>query len=280
MSFLSDVKSALPLLAAVSLWGGPSAAQGAEDCLLKPGADVQLAVQAPGVVRDVTVGRGDTVTRGDVLLTQVDRMEAAALAVAQARSEDRSAIDGVQARLAVAEAQLQRVRNLADGSLVTRERLEAAEQDALLLRQELAAARGRQRIAVLEAAEAREAHDRLILKAPIDGVVTERFVDPGEFASEQAPVLSIADLDPLLVEAWIGAAYWGHVVAGDTADVLVGNDPETRRAAWVTSVDPVIETVSETFRVTLELPNPGLRLPAGLPCRIEMDSRPIDRAAR
>jgi RND family efflux transporter MFP subunit len=162
------------------------------------------------------------------------------------------------------------MRALADGSLVTRERLEAAEQDVLGLRQELSAAEARHRIAVLEAREAREAHARLTLTAPLDGVVTERHVDPGEFASEQAPVLSIAALDPLRVEAWIGAGYWGRVTAGDTATVRVSNAPEARHAARVTSVDPVMETVSETFRVTLELPNPDRSLPAGLPCRLEL----------
>jgi membrane fusion protein, multidrug efflux system len=254
----------LPVVLSLAL--SSAQAQVAQECLVKPSADVRLAVKTPGVVASVTVSRGDTVTEGQVLLTQVDDIEAANLRIAQARAADTSGVDGARARRQVAEAQLDRLKKLANSSLVTRERLDEAEQDALILRQEENAAAAALAIAGLEAERALAARDRLVLRAPLSGVITDRNVDPGEFASEQAPVLTIATLDPLRVEAWIDAAEWGRIKQGDMAEIASELDPETRRPAQIVAVDPVLETVSSTFRVTFDVPNPDGTMPAGVAC--------------
>lgn len=243
-------------------------AQQAQECLIKPSAEVRLSVKTAGVVASVAVARGDSVDAGQVLLTQVDDIEAANLRIAQARAADRSGLEGARARRLVAEAQLERLRQLASGSLVTRERLDEAEQNALILRQEEEAAKAALAIAELEADRARVARERLILHAPLSGVVTSRSIDPGEFASEQTPVLTIASLDPLRIEAWIDAADWGRIARGDRAEIASELDPDSRHTAVVVAVDPVLETVSSSFLVTLNLPNPGGALPAGVTCAL------------
>ena len=43
-------------------------------------------------------------------------------------------------------------------------------------------------------------------------------------------------------------------------------------SARVTQVDAVIDAASNTFRVRLELPNPGGTIPSGLRCRIAFSS--------
>ncbi|SHJ60488.1 RND family efflux transporter, MFP subunit [Palleronia salina] len=248
--------------------GGSAWAQTAEDCLLEPSAELRLAVRTPGVVASVHAARGDAVGAGDVLLTQVDEVERARLNVARGRAEDRATLDGIVARLDVARAQRDRISALAEGDLVTQERLDAAEQDVLSLLQERAAAESTLRSAALEAEAARAALDQLVLRAPQAGVVTERGLDPGEFADQQSPAFTVVTLDPLHVQAWIPARYWGGVARGDVAQLSVPARGDGRLEADVIAVDPILETVSETFRVTLALPNPDSRLPAGLPCTL------------
>jgi membrane fusion protein (multidrug efflux system) len=105
------------------------------------------------------------------------------------------------------------------------------------------------------------------IKSPINGVVVERFMHPGEFP-KQEKILKLAQIDPLRVDVYAPVAMLGKVAVGKTVYVkpeppLTGEYP-----AKVTVVDRVVDAASGTFGVRLELPNRDLKLPAGLKCTI------------
>ena len=105
------------------------------------------------------------------------------------------------------------------------------------------------------------------IKSPINGVVVERFMHPGEFP-KQEKILKLAQIDPLRVEVYAPVSMLGKVAVGSTAYVkpeppLTGEYP-----AKVTVVDRVVDAASGTFGVRLELPNQSLKLPAGLKCTV------------
>ena len=58
--------------------------------------------------------------------------------------------------------------------------------------------------------------------------------------------------------------------------MVVGVTPEFpnagSRQARVVLADKLIDGASNTFRVRLELPNPGLTIPAGLRCKVDLSS--------
>ena len=99
-------------------------------------------------------------------------------------------------------------------------------------------------------------------------MVTERALGPGEFRNDQAHILTVAEMDPLRVEAFLPVALYGTLKVGDTAQVMPEQPVGGRYAAKVTVVDQVLDAASGTVGVRLELPNPGLRLPAGIHCRL------------
>jgi len=90
---------------------------------------------------------------------------------------------------------------------------------------------------------------RKTIGSPINVVVVERFWSPGEYGSGQlkreAPILKLAQLDPLRVEAYARVSLYEKISVGMQAKV---------------SVDRVIDSASSTFRVRLELPNPNQHL--------------------
>jgi len=105
------------------------------------------------------------------------------------------------------------------------------------------------------------------IKSPINGVVVERFMHPGEFP-KQEKILKLAQIDPLRVDVYAPVSMLGKVAVGNTAYVkpeppLTGEHP-----AKVTVVDRVVDAASGTFGVRLELPNHHLKLPAGLKCTV------------
>jgi membrane fusion protein, multidrug efflux system len=105
------------------------------------------------------------------------------------------------------------------------------------------------------------------IRSPVNGVVVERFMHPGEFP-KQEKILKLAQIDPLRVEVYAPVTMLGKIAVGMTAQVkpeppLTGEYP-----AKVTVVDHVVDAASGTFGVRLELPNHDLKLPAGLKCSI------------
>ncbi len=108
---------------------------------------------------------------------------------------------------------------------------------------------------------------RRTIRSPIPGVVMERSLSTGEFA-KQDPILKIAQLDPLRVEAYAPVSMLGKIVVGAEAQVLPQAPVNGNYLAKVTVVDRVIDAASGTFGIRLELPNPNFQLSAGLKCKL------------
>lgn len=105
------------------------------------------------------------------------------------------------------------------------------------------------------------------IKSPVNGVVVERYMHPGEFP-KQEKILKLAQIDPLRVEVYVPVAMLGKIAMGRTAYVKPEPPVTGEYVAKVTVVDRVVDAASGTFGVRLELPNHDLKLPAGLKCTV------------
>jgi len=132
---------------------------------------------------------------------------------------------------------------------------------------ELEEAKENKRIAGLEFKRSVAVVRRMTIYSPINGVVMERLLSPGEFVEDQ-PVLKLAQIHPLYVEVFAPVELLGSIKVGMPADVLQEEPVGNLYKARVTIVDQVVDAASGTFGVRLELPNPKYRLPAGLKCRV------------
>ena len=79
------------------------------------------------------------------------------------------------------------------------------------------------------------------LVAPTDGVVRSRLMEPGEMASPQRPVLSLAILNPKWVRAYVSEPNLGHVHPGMKATVKADSFPDRKFEGWVGFISPVAE---------------------------------------
>jgi len=110
------------------------------------------------------------------------------------------------------------------------------------------------------------------IKSPVNGVVVERFMHPGEFP-KQEKILKIAQIDPLRVEVYAPVTMFGKITVGMTAYVKPEPPLTGEYAAKVTVVDRVVDAASGTFGVRMELPNTDLKLPAGLKCSVRFGKK-------
>ncbi len=110
--------------------------------------------------------------------------------------------------------------------------------------------------------------------APYGGVITARMLQRGEFVARGEPVVKIADLSTLHGEFEVPERLAGTLSPGMQASLAVRTTGEPREGTIV-AVNPSIDRTNRTFLVKVAVPNPDLRLQAGLfaTARFELPAR-------
>jgi RND family efflux transporter MFP subunit len=249
-----------------------SEAPGTEfECVIEPHQLVKLASPVVGVIARLDVDRGDFVRRDQILGKLEDGVEAATLALAQARATNEYVSKSYEARLQFLRSKYNRLNDLHSKAISSQASLEEADAEAKVAEQQLKEAQLNREVAYLEIQRAEEVLKQRTLRSPIDGVVVERLLVPGEYQNEQTPILTLAQIDPLRVEVFVSTAYYGQIRAGSKAEVRPEQPVGGAYAAVVTVVDRVLDAASGTFGVRLALPNPDLLLPAGIACKVSFE---------
>jgi RND family efflux transporter MFP subunit len=250
-----------------SLAAGPSRA--GLDCMVQPHQIVQVGSAAPGVIDKILVDRGDFVQAGQVLVQLQAGVERAALAVARERAKQEGELKVATGSAELAQRELQRAKELRAENFVSQTYLDKQQAEAQVAGGRTDQASERRRLAQREVDLAAAQLAQRSIGAPIAGVVVERFLSPGEFV-DQKPILRVAAIDPLRVDVLVPAAAFGKVQTGMQGLVTPELIDTKEHAATVKTVDRVIDAATNTFRVRLELPNPGGALPAGLRCKVNL----------
>lgn len=277
--------------------------------------EVTISSKVGGEITVFHVGEGSAVKKGDRLADvdhasldiQLRQAEAGvALARAQldllrkgARAEDiRQAEESVklaESALKVAEDDAARMRALAGKGSVTPKQRDDAEARLTAARAQAAASgeglkkiRRLARPEEIKAAEARlaqaEAAADLLkktisdcrLKAPADGVVTNRAVEAGEFVVAGAAVLTVSTLSPVRLMIYVPEKDLGRISLGQAAEVRVDSFPGRAFPGKVTYISAEAEftpknvqtkedRIKLVFGVKIELPNADGALKPGLP---------------
>jgi multidrug efflux pump subunit AcrA (membrane-fusion protein) len=195
------------------------------------------------------------------------------------------------ARVALAEANLQRSRDLIDRNAIAQANLDQHETDLRTAEASLArveaelelakAGPTQEEIAVVVAAiaqaqadvdQAKWELDNTIIRAPFDGVVTERFVDEGErvTAMPRVEIMELVDLSVVNAQLCVPEQYMNRIHAGDMAKVFVKNCPEPVSGV-VSLVNDKVDPENRTFRIRISIPNEDQRLKAGQFVRVAID---------
>jgi RND family efflux transporter MFP subunit len=219
----------------------------------------------------VRVKRGDSVTKGQVLVTLESGPERAAFALAQSRAQAVGEIKAAEARVDITLKKLKRAEELVKQNFVSVNARDEAEAEHKLASEELRRAQENQKIAGHEAKRAAEVLAMRTIRSPFSGVVVEVLLKPGEFGAItfKDPILKLAEIDPLHVEVILPVSLYGKVKQGQHATVMPEAPVGGRYETVVKIVDRVVDAASGTFGVRLELPNKNFALPAGVRCKVQ-----------
>lgn len=231
---------------------------------LAPRARVGVKPRVPGAIERVLVDIGAAVREGQTLAT-IDRREIDAQADAAAASVAvaTAGVDAAEAGLSNATTELERARNLFEKGALPRQRLDAAEtaNKAALAQRELA----RASLAQAQAAQrrAREVQRDTTLTSPVAGHVVERNYDPGAMPGD-LPVVVIADLRVLKLEAGVSELEAGRLKVGMPAEVIVQARSGEKYVGELAAIAPEVNERNRHFRIEIRVPNPDAVLLSGM----------------
>jgi RND family efflux transporter MFP subunit len=114
------------------------------------------------------------------------------------------------------------------------------------------------------------------IKSPIDGVVTERPLYPGETAAAGTPLLVIMDTSSVIARAHIPQSDAVLLKPGDTASIAAPGDIHVD--GKVTLVSPALDPNSTTVEVWIAAPNPDSRLRPGTTVNVQMVAKTLNDA--
>lgn len=260
-----------------------------------------VAPQTAGKVVAVGVDIGSYVRRGQTLVQLDDtelklHVDQAAVQVEQAKANVRQAEEKIGLRpgqtfdpnrvaevaaakvtFELAEKNLQRAEKLIESGDVSRSFYDEqrARRDQLKEQYEVALAQARQNYAAVDVARtsvanaqsqlalARKNLSYAVIPAPIDGFVTERVADLGEYVSPQQKVVTIVRTNPLRIRIDVPEQAIPEVKVGQSVSITTSAWPDKNFSGRIARIAPNVSATSRTLTVEAEIENSSNALKPG-----------------
>ena len=215
----------------------------------------RISPEVAGLVATLHVDEGDEVKQGDTLL-ELDKVLAG--------------IDSAAARARVKEARA-RLKE------AVRQKDEAAE---LVAKKHIPATRHEATLAIVEMDTAvlerlkkelnrrEEIVSRHVIKAPFDGVITQKMIEKGEWVSIDTPLLELAEINLLRVNVPVPQFYFNDLQLGTPVRLTFDAYPGRDFLAEVTMKVPMSNVSTRTFPVKIDLDNSERLLAPGMSARV------------
>lgn len=246
----------------VEISKGDLAAVVAATGTLEPVTTVQVGTQVSGIIDQVNVDFNDHVTAGQVIA----RIDTTLLASAVASS--RTQVERAEAELRHAQREFTRLSALHQESMISDSEFNTAQYNLDVSQAGVKSAR-------IELGRAQRNLGYATITAPIDGVVVQRSVDPGQTvqASFSSPELfKIAgDLTALQILASVDESDIGQIAEGQAVKFTVQAYPDDSFTGQVRQVrlQSVVEENVVNYIAVIEVANPDGRLLPGMTASVD-----------
>ena len=108
--------------------------------------------------------------------------------------------------------------------------------------------------------------DKRSIKAPFDGIISEKMIEETEFISVGTPLFTIIDLDPIKIEGYLSEFDVNKVSVGTKA--IIEDSNGIKKNGIISFISPSAETSTRTFEITIEANNKDLSYKSGITTKI------------
>ena len=197
-------------------------------------------------------------------------------------------LDALRVQHEIAGRNYERMQRLVAAQAATAQQLDQAERDYKVLGEQIQGAEAQQRSAAEEvkSADARLAQigqqlAKSRITSPVAGTVLARYTDRGEFVQPGQPLYKIANLDSMILRAYVNETQLARVKLGGPASVSIDSGGKARRSlagtvSWVSPQAEFTPTPIQTrderkdlvYAVKIRVPNPGGIVKIGMPADV------------
>ena len=206
-------------------------------------ADAIVIAKAGGEVREILVEEGDDVVTGEVL----------------------ARLDGDRLRLEMqeAEANLQKLQRDYQRNVDLKDKSLISDGDFEKILFDMDALQAAYDLAKLE-------YSYTEIRAPIDGVISERFIKIGNTIEVNAESFEITSLEPLISYLHVPEREFRRIQKGQTATISIDALENTTFEGSVARISPVVDPQTGTFKITIEVIDETRVLKPGMFGRIDI----------
>jgi membrane fusion protein (multidrug efflux system) len=200
-------------------------------------AEADVIAKVEGEIREVLVEEGDVVAEGQIL----------------------ARLDGDRLRLELNEsrARLRKMQRDFERNKDLREKGLLSEGDFEKLQYDLEALQASYNLASLEL-------DYTQIRAPIDGVISERYTKIGNTIRVNDPLYKVTGLDPLVAYLHVPEREYRQLATGQPVAIDIDALADQRIIAAVTRVSPIVDPATGTFKLTIEIHDEARTIKPGM----------------
>ena len=193
---------------------------------LEPEKQVTILSETSGVVAKLMVEEGARVGEGQVLAQLSDNQKQVSLQKAQIRVSN-------------AKTELQRKQTSWDLKIISQADLDKAafEMD----------------LATSELKDAEVQLDRLIIRAPFSGVITERFISLGQNINQGTQLLTLLDRDPLKAKIYLPEREVFELAKSQNVMLALNAQKNVKFEGKIDQINPAVDTKTGTVKVTVRV---------------------------
>jgi RND family efflux transporter MFP subunit len=241
-----------------------------------------VSAQITGTLTEVLIEEGDRVKKGQVLARLEDNALRAGLDANRANAAAaRAGVAQSQAQLDQALRDADRQEALVGRGLVSKQLAEQSRTQATTYRAQLNTARRQADAADAQVGVGQVNLDYTVVRAPFDGVITDKAAQVGEIVSPlsagggftRTGVGTIVDMDSLEIDVDVNEAYIGRVKADMPAEAVLDAYPEWKIGAHVIAIVPAADRGKATVKVRVALESKDARIVPDMGVRVSFLER-------
>lgn len=216
-----------------------------------------------GKIVAVKASLGDSVSAGQSLAT-LDSVEL---------GEALSRYHQSKTRLALAQSNMDRIKNLVEKKIAARKDILLAETEFKTVQTELHTDEERLSLYGVSTSDLKEGwHKKPLLpvKSPISGIITEKHAIVGELSDPSKSLYTVADLSSVWVLVDINEKDLAKVRMGQAGTVTVEAFPDAKFRGRITYIADLVDEATRTVKARVEVQNPGRKLKPEMFATVEL----------
>ncbi len=239
---------------------------------LRPKEMVDINPKGTGRIENIYFQVGDNVENGQLIARiENDEVEQQVKRSEAAYEVSKANIVSRQAELENSMANLARAQQLFDEGLLSPQEYQQQKSSLRVMEAQLNLAEAQAQQSIAELSELNIRLEQTDILAPMSGIVSVRYVDPGALVTPSNSILQVVNLKTMVTQGNVPERSIGRLRVGNHANVFVDAIPDREFKGVVARIAPILDAATRSALIEIDILNPEMLLKAEMFVRIGLD---------